>query len=179
MGLDNRCQRTMSGSSDPESGTGASPLPPPPYAGEGALELRGSLDCWACAVLVTLQNLLVGTLNLLLVALIFGIILFPSGVLLGFGFLCHSKFFNTQAQYCTAHLHDTGSVALLVVGFTLLVPLLVLALAAYCRVARRLQLGYCLIPYSKAVYKNMPVSRYHSSSCCCTQDLDSVEKVWV
>uniref|UniRef100_A0ACB8EX03 Uncharacterized protein n=1 Tax=Sphaerodactylus townsendi TaxID=933632 RepID=A0ACB8EX03_9SAUR len=100
MGLDNRCQRTMSGSSDPESGTGASPLPPPPYAGEGALELRGSLDCWACAVLVTLQNLLVGTLNLLLVALIFGIILFPSGVLLGFGFLCHSKFFNTQAQYC-------------------------------------------------------------------------------
>uniref|UniRef100_A0ABM5EJD7 Transmembrane protein 88 n=1 Tax=Pogona vitticeps TaxID=103695 RepID=A0ABM5EJD7_9SAUR len=181
MGLDTRSPKAASGSLDREGGLlGASPLPPPPYAGEGAPELRGSLDCWACAVLVTIQNLLVGALNLLLVGLIFGLILLPAGVLVGFGVVCHSKFLHAQAHYCTAHLHDAASVALLVVGFTLAVPLLVLALAAYCRLARRLQLGYCLVPYSKAVYKNLPVTHYHNSGCCCcTQDLDVAEKVWV
>ncbi|XP_066487301.1 transmembrane protein 88 [Tiliqua scincoides] len=179
MGLDTRSERAASGSLEHKGVPGVSSLPPPPYAGEGALELRGSLDCWACAVLVTVQNLLVGVLNLLLVGVIFGVILLPAGILLGFGFLCHSKFLHTQAYYCTAHLHDAASVALLVAGFTLLVPLLVLALAAYCRLARRLQLGYCLIPYSKAVYKNLPATRYHSSVCCCAQDSDAVEKVWV
>uniref|UniRef100_A0A8D0B7K3 Transmembrane protein 88 n=1 Tax=Salvator merianae TaxID=96440 RepID=A0A8D0B7K3_SALMN len=169
----------MSGSLERESPSGAAALPPPPYAGEGPPELRGSLDCWACAVLVTVQNLLVGLLNLLLVAGIFGVVLLPAGVLLGFGFLCHSKFLHAQAHYCTAHLHDAASVALLVAGFTLVVPLLVLALAAYCRLARRLQLAYCLVPYSKAVYKNLPAAQYHGSGCCCAQDPDTVEKVWV
>ncbi|KAJ6654997.1 hypothetical protein lerEdw1_006468 [Lerista edwardsae] len=181
MGVDTRSERAPSGSLEHKSSPGGSPPPPPPYAGEAALELRGSLDCWACAVLVTVQNLLVGVLNLLLVGVIFGAVLLPAGILLGFGFLCHSKFLHTQAHYCTAHLHDAASVALLVAGFTLLVPLLVLALAAYCRLARRLQLGYCLIPYSKAVYKNLPATRYHSPACCCcgAQDSDPVEKVWV
>lgn len=91
MGLDAHSERAMSGSLDPKGTPGVSSLPPPPYAGEGALELRGSLDCWACAVLVTIQNLLVGLLNLLLVGVIFGAILLPAGILLGFGFLCHSK----------------------------------------------------------------------------------------
>lgn len=91
MGLDTRSQKAVSGSLEHESGAGVSPLPPPPYGGEGALELRGSLDCWACAVLVTVQNLLVGGLNILFVGVIFGLILLPAGVLLGFGFLCHSK----------------------------------------------------------------------------------------
>ncbi|XP_025021483.1 transmembrane protein 88 [Python bivittatus] len=90
------------------------------------------------------------------------------------------QFLNIQEHYCTAHLHDAASVALLVVGFALLVPLLVLALAAYCRLARRLQLSYCLVPYSKAIYKNLPATRYHSVGCgCCSQDLDVGDKVWV
>ncbi|XP_026578290.1 transmembrane protein 88 [Pseudonaja textilis] len=182
MSLDLSSPKPGPGSLECEGVPGTSPLTPPPYAGEGALELRGSLDCWACAVLVTLQNLLVGALNLLLAGFVFGLILLPAGVLLGFGFLCHSKFINTQEHYCTNHLHDSAAVGLLVVGFTLLVPLLVLALAAYCRLARRLQLGYCLVPYSKAIYKNLPASRYHSVGCCgcCSQDLDVAgEKVWV
>lgn len=91
MGLDTRPERAPSGSLEPKSGLGGSSLPPPPYAGEAALELRGSLDCWACAVLVTVQNLLVGVLNLLLVGVVFGAVLLPAGILLGFGFLCHSK----------------------------------------------------------------------------------------
>ncbi|XP_063159206.1 transmembrane protein 88 [Candoia aspera] len=180
MSVDTSSPKPAPGSLESEGGPGVSPLTPPPYAGEGALELRGSLDCWACAVLVTLQNLMVGALNLLLAGIIFGLILLPAGVLLGFGFLCHSKFLNTQERYCTAHLHDAASVALLVVGFTLLVPLLVLALAAYCRLARRLQLSYCLVPYSKAIYKNLPAARYHGVGCgCCSQDPEVGEKVWV
>lgn len=68
---------------------------PPPYsaaegAGEGPLELRGSLDCWACSVLVTAQNLVIAAINACLAALVFGSILTPAIVMVTFGFLCHS-----------------------------------------------------------------------------------------
>lgn len=70
--------------------------------------------------------------------------------------------------YCSDLLNDGGCVALLVVGFLLVTPLLVLALAAYCRLARHLQLGLCFIPYSRAVYKNLPANQHHGlgSGCC-------------
>lgn len=57
----------------------------------GAPEPRDPLDCWACAVLVTAQNLLVAVFNLLLLALVLGTILLPAVTMLGFGFLCHSQ----------------------------------------------------------------------------------------
>jgi len=74
---------------------------PPPYSaaesgggggrgGEAPLELRGSLDCWACSVLVTAQNLIIATVNACLAALVFGTILTPAIVMVVFGFLCHS-----------------------------------------------------------------------------------------
>lgn len=69
---------------------------PPPYSAadsggsEGPLELRGSLDCWACSVLVTAQNLLIAAINACLAALVFGSILTPAIVMVVFGFLCHS-----------------------------------------------------------------------------------------
>lgn len=47
---------------------------------------RDPLDCWACAVLVTAQNLLVAAFNLLLLALVLGTILLPAVTMLGFGF---------------------------------------------------------------------------------------------
>lgn len=87
--------------------------------------------------------------------------------------------------YCSDLLDDTGCVALLVVGFLLLTPLLVLALAAYCRLARHLQLGMCFIPYSRAVYKNLPASRQRGPSAagCCGQqgakEGDGKGSVWV
>lgn len=61
-----------------------------PAAGGGP-EPRDPLDCWACAVLVTAQNLLVAAFNLLLLALVLGTILLPAVTMLGFGFLCHSQ----------------------------------------------------------------------------------------
>lgn len=70
---------------------------PPPYSAaesgggsEGPLELRGSLDCWACSVLVTAQNLIIATINACLAGVVFGTILLPAIVMVAFGFLCHS-----------------------------------------------------------------------------------------
>lgn len=57
----------------------------------GGPEPRDPLDCWACAVLVTAQNLLVAAFNLLLLMLVLGTILLPAVTMLGFGFLCHSQ----------------------------------------------------------------------------------------
>ncbi|XP_069502384.1 transmembrane protein 88 [Ambystoma mexicanum] len=156
-----------------------SPVPPPYCAEPGPLELRESLDCWACAVLITAQNLLIGLINIILVGLVFGAVLMPAATMLFFGFLCHSKFLKSKGPYCTDFLNDASSTALLVVGFTLVIPLLVLALAAYCRLARHLQLGFCFLPYSKAVYKNLPASQYYSLDCCCGYGSPTADKVWV
>ncbi|XP_056884038.1 LOW QUALITY PROTEIN: transmembrane protein 88 b [Takifugu flavidus] len=157
---------------------------PPPYSaaesgqgwgrggaggGEAPLELRGSLDCWACSVLVTAQNLLIAAINACLASLVFGSILTPAVVMVTFGFLCHSTVRpHGTTPYCSDLLNDGGCVALLVVGFLLVTPLLVLALAAYCRLARHLQLGLCFIPYSRAVYKNLPARQHRGlgAGCC-------------
>ncbi|XP_054899787.1 transmembrane protein 88a isoform X2 [Poeciliopsis prolifica] len=175
----------------PSSRAGSALVVPPPYSlggGEapgGPLELRGSLDCWACSVLVTAQNLIIALINGGLASIIFGVILTPALVMVTFGFLCHSTVQpHGTSLYCSDLLDDTSCVALLVVGFLLLTPLLVLALAAYCRLARHLQLGMCFIPYSRAVYKNLPTSRQGpSAGGCCGQkegkERDGKGSVWV
>ncbi|KAL7880420.1 hypothetical protein SRHO_G00026740 [Serrasalmus rhombeus] len=163
---------------------------PPPYStadtggGDAPLELRGSLDCWACSVLVTAQNLVIAAINACLAGLVFGLILTPAIVMVVFGFLCHSTVRPHGASaYCSDLLSDGGCVALLVVGFLLVTPLLVLALAAYCRLARHLQLGLCFIPYSRAVYKNLPATQHHGlGGGCCGQQAGNEGgkgKVWV
>ncbi|XP_016285063.2 transmembrane protein 88 [Monodelphis domestica] len=129
---------------------------PPPYSGGGGFEPRDPLDCWACAVLVTAQNLLVATFNLLLLGVVLGTVLLPSVLMLAFGFLCHSKFLRSQAPPCTTYFQDPGFTVLLVVGFLLLVPLLILALAGYRRLYCRLRLADCLVPYSRAIYQDAP-----------------------
>ncbi|TKS83547.1 Transmembrane protein 88 [Collichthys lucidus] len=163
-------EKTMSEHGLSERGTpsraGSGVVVPPPYsqggseAADNPPELRGSLDCWACSVLVTAQNMIIALINGLLASVVFGIILTPALTMIIFGFLCHSTVQpHGTSVYCSDLLDDGSCVALLVVGFLLLTPLLVLALAAYCRLARHLQLGMCFIPYSRAVYKNLPASR--------------------
>uniref|UniRef100_A0A8C8SP85 Transmembrane protein 88 n=1 Tax=Pelusios castaneus TaxID=367368 RepID=A0A8C8SP85_9SAUR len=178
----------MSSCAEAPSGRGGegTPVPPPPYGAggpgpEAPLELRGTLDCLACAVLLSAHNLLAAALCALLCALVCAAALLPAGAALGLGFLCHSKFLHSRAPPCATHLHDAGATALLVLGFTLLLPLLVLGLAAFCRLARRLQLGYCLLPYSLAVYKDLPAGQYHRVGGCCPCGRASAQgdKVWV
>ncbi|XP_046706669.1 transmembrane protein 88 b isoform X2 [Silurus meridionalis] len=86
---------------------------PPPYSApvgggcEAPLELRGSLDCWACSVLVTAQNLVIATINTCLAALVFGLILTPVIVMVMFGFLCHSTVRpQGTSAYCLDQLTD-------------------------------------------------------------------------
>uniref|UniRef100_UPI00398F5588 transmembrane protein 88-like n=1 Tax=Pristiophorus japonicus TaxID=55135 RepID=UPI00398F5588 len=158
------------------------PAVPPPYsapAGGEGLELRSALDCWACAVLVTGHNVLVALLNALLLAGVFGAVLLPASVMVVFGFLCHSQVLNSEASQCKEILNDNSSTALMVVGFVLVTPLAVLALAAYCRLARHLQLGLCFVPYSRAVYRNLPASRYRQAGLCCLRAGETAGKVWV
>nr|XP_002747990.2 transmembrane protein 88 [Callithrix jacchus] len=146
----------------------------------GGPEPRDPLDCWACAVLVTAQNLLVAAFNLLLLALVLGTILLPAVTMLGFGFLCHSQFLRSQAPPCTAHLRDPGFTALLVTGFLLLVPLLVLALASYRRLCLRLRLADCLVPYSRALYRRRRTSQPRQTRASPgSQALPTSGKVWV
>ncbi|KAG5844842.1 hypothetical protein ANANG_G00167340 [Anguilla anguilla] len=143
--------------------TPAGAVVPPPYSAAGgaepAAELRSSLDCWACSVLVTAQNMVIASLNLALAAAIFCLILTPAILMVTFGFLCHSTVNCTPhgtAELCSDLLSDGGCVALLVVGFLLVTPLLVLALAAYCRLARHLQLGLCFIPTAAPSTRTCP-----------------------
>uniref|UniRef100_A0AAY4BJ85 Transmembrane protein 88 b n=1 Tax=Denticeps clupeoides TaxID=299321 RepID=A0AAY4BJ85_9TELE len=105
----------------PLNGSGV--VVPPPYsaaeAGGGRadapLELRGSLDCWACSVLVTAQNLVIAAINGCLAGLVFGLILTPAIVMVVFGFLCHSTVRpHGSSTYCSDLLSDGGCVALLV-----------------------------------------------------------------
>ncbi|XP_051900655.1 transmembrane protein 88-like [Pristis pectinata] len=155
---------------------------PPPYTppgqGEG-LELRSTLDCWACGVLISAHNLLVAALNLLLLLLVFTAVLLPTTLMVAFGLLCHSQVFGSPPPRCEEILDDGSSTALMVVGFVLLTPLGVLALAAYCRLARHLQLALCFVPYSKAVYRNLPAARYLGAGICCLRAGEGAGKVWV
>lgn len=171
------------------SRAGSGVVVPPPYSmggseADGPLELRGSLDCWACSVLVTAQNFIIALINGFLASLVFGTILTPALAMITFGFVCHSTVQPLGSSvYCSDLLDDAGCVALLVVGFLLLTPLLVLALAAYCRLARHLQLGMCFIPYSRAVYKNLPATRNRGTGGCCSQqgapEREAKGSVWV
>lgn len=90
------------------------------------------------------------------------------------------QFLRSQAPPCTAHLRDPGFTALLVTGFLLLVPLLVLALASYRRLCLRLRLADCLVPYSRALYRRRrtPQPRQNRSSPG-PQAVPTSGKVWV
>lgn len=91
---------------------------PPPYSaaesgGDAPLELRGALDCWACSVLVTAQNLVIAAINAGLAGLVFGFILTPAIVMVVFGFLCHSTVSclhaSPQRSSCEASSLDNKS----------------------------------------------------------------------
>ncbi|XP_053320333.1 transmembrane protein 88 [Spea bombifrons] len=128
------------------------PAPPPPYTPLPPTP-REPLDCWACAVLITAHNLLVGAANLLIFLILCGGALAPSAAMLLYGFLCHPQFRRPKETLCSPLLTPVACTALLVFGVILLLPFLILGLAAYARLAHALKLGSCFLPYSRAVYQ--------------------------
>lgn len=99
--------------------------------------------------------------------------------LFGLGLTSRLQFLRSQAPPCTAHLRDPGFTALLVTGFLLLVPLLVLALASYRRLCLRLHLADCLVPYSRALYRRRRSQLRQIRASPGSQAVPTSGKVWV
>ncbi|KAM3927316.1 transmembrane protein 88 [Leptodactylus fuscus] len=131
---------------------------PPPYTPPPPVP-RDPLDCWACAVLITAHNLLVGAANLGIFIVMCGGSLVPSAVMLLYGFLCHPRFRRTKETLCPALLTPAACVALLVFGVLLVLPFLILGLAGYARIVRCFHLSSCFLPYSRAMYQGTPAQR--------------------
>uniref|UniRef100_UPI00398E674D transmembrane protein 88-like n=1 Tax=Pristiophorus japonicus TaxID=55135 RepID=UPI00398E674D len=156
---------------------------PPPYCIDDQpwpLEARSICGCWGWAVLVTAFNFVLFLLNFALMGTVFCIVLLPTIVVVYFGFQCHSRVIHSDAYYCKTILDDNSSSALIILGFVLMSPLIVIAMVTYCSVARRLRLFLCCVPYSRAVYKGLKWTGHNSSSCyCCAKEWDSSLKAWV
>uniref|UniRef100_A0A669QVC3 Transmembrane protein 88 n=1 Tax=Phasianus colchicus TaxID=9054 RepID=A0A669QVC3_PHACC len=121
-----------------------------------SLEPRSTCGCWTWALLIATMNLLVFFINLLLMLVIFTIVLLPTIVVVYFGFQCHSRVLHSTARYCRTILDDNSSSALIILGFVIMSPLIVVAMATYCSLARRLRLLMCFQPCSRALYKGAP-----------------------
>uniref|UniRef100_A0A8D0EYW1 Transmembrane protein 88 n=1 Tax=Strix occidentalis caurina TaxID=311401 RepID=A0A8D0EYW1_STROC len=126
----------------------------PPYDMDDQLLPREPRSAWCClawTLVVGTMNFLVFFMNLLLMFVIFTIVLLPTIVVVYFGFQCHSRVLHSAARYCRSILDDNSSSALIILGFVIMSPLIVVAMAIYCSLARRLRLFMCFQPYSRAV----------------------------
>uniref|UniRef100_A0A8C0ZHH1 Transmembrane protein 88B n=1 Tax=Cyanistes caeruleus TaxID=156563 RepID=A0A8C0ZHH1_CYACU len=135
------------------------------------LEPRSPWCCLAWTLVIGTMNSLVFLLNLLLMFVIFTIVLLPTIVVVYFGFQCHSQVLHSSARYCKSILDDNSSSALIILGFVIMAPLLVVAMAIYCSLARHLQLLVCFQPYSLALYKG--------GHWCCVRGCNTQLKAWV
>ncbi|XP_016158908.1 PREDICTED: transmembrane protein 88B [Ficedula albicollis] len=146
----------------------------PPYDMEQQLlprEPRSPCCCLAWSLLVATINCLLFLLHLLLMLVIFTLVLLPTIVVVYFGFQCHSQVLHSSARYCKSILDDNSSSALIILGFVIMSPLLVVAMAIYCSLARRLQLLVCFQPLSLALYKG--------GHCCHPRGCSPQLKAWV
>ncbi|KAJ6650429.1 hypothetical protein lerEdw1_008747, partial [Lerista edwardsae] len=87
---------------------------------------------------------------------------------------------HSTAYYCKTILDDNSSSALIILGFVLMSPLIVVAMAVYCNLARRLRLFMCFQPCSRAVYKGVKWRWYEDGGLCgCVKEWNSQVKAWV
>lgn len=154
---------------------------PPDYCVEGPslpLEHRGPLSCLGWSVLVGLLNAALLLLHVVLMGVVFGVVLLPTIVVVYFGFQCHSRVLHSSAPYCRRLLDDGSSSALIILGFVILSPLLVVAMVIYCGLARRLRLFLLFQPCARARYRGGTWSGFQVPCCCCWGGGSSV-KAWV
>nr|XP_054503906.1 transmembrane protein 88B [Agelaius phoeniceus] len=152
----------------------------PPYDMDEQLlprQPRSPCCCLAWTLLIGTMNSLVFLLNLLLMFVIFTVVLLPTIVVVYFGFQCHSQVLHSSARYCKSILDDNSSSALIILGFVIMSPLLVVAMAIYCSLARRLQLLVCFQPYSLALYKGGRCCHAGEGAPCCARGRQL--KAWV
>ncbi|NWV77416.1 TMM88 protein, partial [Dasyornis broadbenti] len=142
-------------------------------------EPRSPWCCLAWTLVIGTMNSLVFLLNLLLMFVIFTIVLLPTIVVVYFGFQCHSQVLHSSARYCKSILDDNSSSALIILGFVIMSPLIVVAMAIYCSLARRLRLLVCFQPYSLAVYKGGRWCRRGEGAPCCARGCNTQLRAWV
>nr|XP_020637645.1 transmembrane protein 88B [Pogona vitticeps] len=155
----------------------------PPYNMEDQLlpmERRSPCGCVAWACLVAMMNVVVFLLNVLLLATIFLVVLLPTIVVAYFGFQCHSRVLHSTASYCQTILDDNSSSALIILGFVMMSPLIVVAMAVYCGLVRRLHLFLCFQPCARAVYKGVKWRWSEDGGPCgCPRAWNHQVKAWV
>ncbi|KAM6435397.1 transmembrane protein 88B [Liasis olivaceus] len=155
----------------------------PPYNMEDQLlpmERRSTCGCWLWTCLVGAMNSFAFLLNFLLMAAIFSVVLMPAIVVVYFGFQCHSRVLHSTAYYCQTILDDNSSSALIILGFVIMSPLIVVAMALYCSLARRLHLFLCFQPCARAVYKGVKWRWYEEGGLCgCAKEWKHQVKAWV
>ena len=87
---------------------------------------------------------------------------------------------HSTARYCTTIRDDNSSSALIILGFVIMSPLIVVAMATYCSLARRLRLLMCFQPCSRALYKGVKWRWYEEGGLCgCARRCSPRVKAWV
>ncbi|XP_029105590.1 transmembrane protein 88B [Scleropages formosus] len=129
---------------------------PPPLAHSDATAWgprRGPVGCLAWGFGLALWNVGVAVACVLVLAAVFALVLLPSTLLLYAGFLCHSRVLNSPATFCQ-YVDDNTCSALIILGFVMMSPLVVVAAATFCGVARRLHLFLLFQPIARARYRS-------------------------
>ncbi|XP_035243008.1 transmembrane protein 88-like isoform X2 [Anguilla rostrata] len=128
---------------------------PPPTAHSGAGvwgARRGPAGRLVWGAGLALWNAGVAAAAALLLAAVFTLVLLPATLLLSAGFLCHSRVLNSPLPLC-GYLDDNSCSALIILGFVMMSPLVVLAAAMFCGLVRRLRLLLLFQPMSRACYR--------------------------
>ncbi|KAM8915177.1 transmembrane protein 88B [Spinachia spinachia] len=135
-------------------GEGVKMLPPPVAHSGGSAwgSRRGRFNCLACGAALLLWDLCVVLASALLLALVFFVVLLPAMLLLYAGFLCHSRVLDAPSVICR-YLDDNSCSALIILGFVMMSPLVVVAAAIFCGLLRRFRLLLLIQPLSRARYR--------------------------
>ncbi|KAG2466328.1 transmembrane protein 88 [Polypterus senegalus] len=142
------------------------------------LERRSTLSCLLWSTAVATINIFVFIVNFTLLVVVFGLVLLPTIVIIYFGFKCHSRVLHSNASYCQHLLDDNSSSALIILGFVIMSPLIVVAMAIYCGLSRRLRLFLLFQPFKRAKYQGLQWKGIHGAGhgWCCSEDSF---KAWV
>ncbi|KAJ8360712.1 hypothetical protein SKAU_G00172370 [Synaphobranchus kaupii] len=130
-------------------------LPPPTaHSGSGAWGgRRGPAGRLVWGAGLALWNMGVAVVCALVLTGVFTLVLLPATLLLSAGFLCHSRVLNSHLPLCS-YLDDNSCSALIILGFVMMSPLVVVAAAMFCGLVRRLRLLQLFQPMSRACYRD-------------------------